>query len=57
MKLEYLKGSDNKIADTLSQLPPEKLNEEALAELLDYACMSHKPWAKMANINVIEEGE
>ena len=35
MKLEYLKGSDNKIADTLSRLPPEKLNEEAVAELLE----------------------
>ena len=45
MKLEYLKGSDNKIADSLSQLPPEKLNEEAIAELLDYARTSHKPRA------------
>ena len=37
MKLDYLKGSDNKIADTLSRLPPEKLDEEAIAELLNYA--------------------
>ena len=57
MKLEYLKGSDNKIADTLSRLPPEKLNEEAVAELLDYTCTSHKPRAELANINVIEESE
>ena len=57
MKLEYLKGSDKKIADTLSQLPPEKLNEEAIAELFDYACASHKPQVKTANINVIEESE
>ena len=57
MKLEYLKGSDNKIADTLSRLPPEKLNEEAIVELLNYARASHKPWAEMANINVIEESE
>ena len=57
MKLEYLKGSDNKIADTLSRLPPDKLDEEAVAELLDYTRTSHKPWAKMANINMIEEGE
>ena len=57
MKIEYLKGSDNKIADTLSQLPPEKLNEEAIAELLDYARTSHKPQDETANINVIEESE
>ena len=57
MKLEYLKGSDNKIADTLTWLPPEKLNEEPVAELLDYARMSHKPRAEMANINVKEENE
>ena len=57
MKLEYLKGSDNKIADTMSRLPPEKLNEEAVAELLDYGCMSHKRRTEMANINVIEESE
>ena len=57
MKLEYLKGSDNKITDTLSRLPPEKLNEEAVAELLDYTCTSHKPRAETATINVIEESE
>ena len=57
MKLEYLKGSDNKIVDTLSRLPPEKLDEDAVAELLDYARNSHKPWAEMANMNFIEEGE
>ena len=57
MKLEYLKGSDNKIADTLSRLPPEKLDEEAVAELLDYARASHKCRAETANLNVIEESE
>ena len=57
MRLEYLKGSDNKIADTLSCMPPEKLDEEAVAELLDYARASHKPRAEASNINVIEEGE
>ena len=57
MKLEYLKGSDNKIADTLSRLPLEKLNEVAVAELLDYTHISHKPWAQMADINVIQESE
>ena len=57
MKLEYLKGADNKIADTLSRLPPEKLDEYAVAELLDYAHNSYKPRAEMANMNIIEEGE
>ena len=57
MKLEYLKGSDSKIADTLSRLPLEKLDEEAIVGLLDYACTSHKPQVETANINVIEESE
>ena len=57
MKLEYLKGADNKIADTLSRLPPEKLDEHAVAELLDYARNSYKPGAETANMNIIKEGE
>ena len=57
MKLEYLKGSDNKIADTLSRLLLERLDEEAVAELLNHTRMSHKPRAEAANMNVIEEGE
>ena len=56
MKLEYLKGADNKIADTLSRLPPEKLDGQAVAELLDYARNSYKPRAETANMNIIEEG-
>ena len=57
MKLEYLKGSDNKIADTLSRLPPKRLNKEAVVELLNYAHVSHKPRAKTTDINVIEESK
>ena len=57
MRLEYLKGADNKIADTLSRLPPEKLDEHAVAELLSYARDSYKPRAKTANMNITEEGE
>ena len=57
MKLEYLKGSDTKIADTLSWVSREKLDEEAVAVLLNYAQVCHKPRAEMANINVIEESE
>ena len=41
----------------MSWLPPEKLDEKAIAELLDYCRTSHKPWAETANINIIEEGE
>ena len=43
--------------DTLSRLPPEKLDEHAVAELLDYAHNSYKPQAETANMNIIEEGE
>ena len=57
MKLEYLKGADNKIADTLSRLPLEKLDEHVVAELLDYARNSYKPRAETANMNIIEEAE
>ena len=57
MKLEYLKGADNKIAETLSRLLPEKLDEHTVAELLGYARNSHKPRADTANMNVIKEGE
>ena len=57
MKLEYLKGVDNKIADTLSRLPPEKLDEHTVAELLNYARNSYKPRAEMANMNIIKERE
>ena len=57
MKLEYLKGADNKIVDTFSRLPPEKLDKHAVAELLDYTRNSYKPRAETANMNIIEEGE
>ena len=57
MKLQYLKGADNKIADTLSRLPLEKLDEYTVTELLDYAHNSYKSRAKTANMNIIEEGE
>ena len=49
MKLEYLKGSDNKVADALSRISMQKLDEETITELLNYA--------EMANIHVIEEGK
>ena len=57
MKLEYLKGSDNKVADALSRVPMQKLDEETVAELLNCARNGSTPRAEMANIHVIEEGE
>ena len=57
MKLEYLKGSDNKVADALSWVSTQKLDEETVTELLNYAQNSSTPWAEMADIHVIEEGE
>ena len=42
MKLEYLKGSDNKVADALSHVP-EKLDEETIRELLNCARIGYSP--------------
>ena len=57
MKLEYLKGSDNKVADALSWVSMKKLDEETMAELLNCTWNGGTPRAEMANIHVIEEGE
>ena len=57
MKLEYLKGSDNKVADALSQVSTQKLDEETITKLLNYARNGSAPRAETANIHVIEEGE
>ena len=57
MKLEYLKGFDNKVADALSRVSTQKLDEETVTKLLNYARNSSTPRAETANIHVIEEGE
>ena len=57
MKLEYLKGLDNKVADTLSRVSMQKLDEETVTELLNYTRNGSTPRAETANIHVIEEGE
>ena len=57
MKLEYLKGSDNKVADTLSRVSTQKLDEETVTELLNCAWNGGAPRAETANIHVIEEDE
>ena len=57
MKLEYLKGSNNKVADALSCVSTQKLDEETVTELLNCAWTGSIPRAETANIHVIEEGE
>ena len=57
MKLEYLKGSDNKVTDALRRVSMQKLDKETVAELLNCTRNSGTPQAEMANIHVIEEGE
>ena len=57
MKLEYLKGSNNTVADALSQVSTQKLDEETVNELLNYAWNGSTPQAETANIHVIEEGK
>ena len=57
MKLEYLKGSNKKVADALSRVSTQKLDEETITELLNYARNGSTPQAETANIHVIEEGE
>ena len=57
MKLEYLKGSDNKVTDALSWVSTQKLDEETVAKLLNCTRNGSTPQAEMANIHVIEEGE
>ena len=57
MKLEYLKSSNNKVADALSRVSTQKLDEETVTELLNHTQNGSTPQAEMANIHVIEEGE
>ena len=57
MKLEYLKGSNNKVADVLSHVSTQKLDEETVTKLLNCAQTGSIPRAETANIHVIEEGE
>ena len=57
MKLEHLKGSDNKVANALSWVSMQKLDEETMTEMLNCTWNGGTPWVEMANIHVIEEGE
>ena len=57
MKLEYLKGSNNKVVDALSRVCTQKLDEETITKLLNYTQNGSTPQAEMANIHLIEEGK
>ena len=55
MTIKYLKGSDNKVADTLSQIET-RLDPETVTELLNHAKAS-APRAEAEDIQIIEEEE
>ena len=55
MTIKYLKGSDNKVADALSQIET-RLDPETITELLNHTKAS-APWAKAEDIRIIEEEE
>ena len=44
--IKYLKGSDNKVADALSQVG-QCLDEETVKELLSHATHAGIPWAEV----------
>ena len=54
MTIEYLKGTDNKVADLMSQVP-EWLDLETVTVLLNHACNSDIPWAEADDPWVMEE--
>ena len=56
MKLDYLKGTDNKVADALSRVR-QKLDKETVTELLNCAQNGNMPRAESDNINMIQEAE
>ena len=55
MTIKYLKGSDNKVANTLSRIET-RLDPETVTELLNYM-KGDAPWAKAEDIRVIKEEE
>ena len=52
-----MKGSDNKVTDTLSWVSTQKLEKETMAKLLNCTQNGSTPQVEMANIHVTEEGE
>ena len=54
MTIEYLKGTDNKVADLMSRVP-EWLDPETVTILLNHAQNSDIPWAEADDPRVMEE--
>ena len=55
MTIKYLKGSDNKVADALSQIET-RLDSETVTELLNHVKCG-APRAETEDIRIIEEDE
>ena len=55
MTIRYLKGSNNKVADALSQIET-RLDPETMTELLNHA-KGGAPWTETEDIWIIEEEE
>ena len=53
MTIKYLKGSDNKVADTLSRIET-RLDPETVTELLNYE-KGDAPLAEVEDTRIIEE--
>ena len=54
MTIEYLKGTENKVADLMSQVD-ECLDPETVTVLLNHARYSDVPWAEADDLRVMEE--
>ena len=56
MTIRYLKGSDNKVADTLSRIET-RLDLDTVTELLNHTKVGAPAWAETDEIRIIEEEE
>ena len=54
MTIEYLKGTDNKVADLMNWVH-ERLDPETVTVLLNHAQYSDVPWVEADDLQVIEE--
>ena len=54
MTIRYFKGSDNKVADALSQIEA-RLDPDTVTELLNHVKVGAPAWAETDDIRIIEE--